>query len=117
MNLSEQILRNMTTDELLIAAESTASDAMDRMVFEFLTERIQKTLQDSQNELEEKQEEIDELRDQLKEAKEALEKIHKIASEVVEDDDPNYQSMLKALMRVDDIAFEAKEEIVEGLFL
>src|SRR5690554_3030058 len=117
MNLSEQTLRNMTTDELLSVAESTASDAMDRMVFEFLTERTQKSLQDSQDELEEKQEEIDELRDQLKDAKEALEKIIKIASEALEDDDSNYQQMFKALMRVDDIAFEAKEEIVEGLFL
>lgn len=117
MNLSQATLRNMTTDELLSVAESTTSDAMDRMVFEFLTERTQKTLQESQDELQEKQDEVDDLRDQLKEAKESLEKIHKIASEVVWEGDPNYQSMLKALMRVDDIAFEAKEEIVEGLFL
>src|SRR5690554_4649795 len=98
MNLSQATLRNMTIDEILSVAESTASDAMDRMVFEFLTERTQKTLQESQDELEEKQEEIDELRDQLKDAEEALEKIHNITSKMVEEDDPNYQQMLQAIM-------------------
>jgi len=115
MNLPEQTLRNMTTDELLIACESMEN--IDRLTFSYISERFEKSLQDSQDELEEQQGEINELSDQLKDAKEALEKIHKIASEMVEEGDPNYQSMLKAIMRVDDIAFEAKEEIVEGLYL
>ena len=114
MNLSQQTLRNMTTEELLNTAETVES--IDRLTFIYISEKIQADFEDVQDELKEAVKSLEEVEGNLSDAAKAFREISKMASEILDDGSENdLDKIIKVLCKIDSIADGKADQIGDWL--
>lgn len=109
MNLPQQTLRNMTTEELLSAAESVEN--IDRLTFSYISQKIQADFDDIQDELEQAVESLEEVEGDLHKAGKAFGEIGELITEAIEDCEGDYQTIEKIMKKVRLIAENKADEI------
>ena len=110
MNLSQQTIRNMTTDELLNAAECLES--IDRLTFSYISEKVSQDFQDIQDDLVSMTEARDEVEEEVDFAALSLRKIRELSDEILEDENQNDpEKLIKVLCKINSLADGAFDQI------
>ena len=113
MNLSQQTLRNMTTEELLNTAETVES--IDRLTFSYISEKIPADFEDTQDELKQAVKSLEEVEENLSDAAKAFREIEEMLTEAIEDCEGDYQTVEKIMKKARLIAENKADEIGDWL--
>lgn len=113
MNLSQQTIRNMTTEELLSAAETV--ECIDRLTFSYISEKIQADFEDTQDEITQAVKSLEEVEGNLSDAAKAFREIEHLMTEAIEDCEGDYQTIEKIMKKVRLIAKRNADEIGDWL--
>jgi len=113
MNLSQQTLRNMTTEELLSAAEQVES--IDRLTFSYISEKIQADFEDVQDELKEAVGSLEEVEGNLEKAAKTFRELEHMLTEVLEESEGDYATAAKLVKEIRRFAESYADEIGDWL--
>ena len=113
MNLPQQTIRNMTTEELLNTAETVES--IDRLTFSYISEKIQADFEDTQDEITQAVKSLKEVEGNLLDAAKAFREIEHLMTEAIEDCEGDYQTIEKIMKKTRLIAERNADEIGDWL--